>query len=476
MVSKGLSQDRNIQECYEPAAAERTWKHWLVGPIGFLYISGFVLAFTDFSQFIHKKIQRSLYLNISAFDNLSTCDVNKSSQQYRLQTEIQEKSAEWQILIPLAGNIIAIFSNLVLGSYTDRFGRKFLFYVSCLGSLFRTTIVAVFMYFDWNLIYYIIPYAIEGITGSTSTMVQAAFIYSADITSSGKERTFGIVLIEMAFGLGSALTGFGSGYVIEWTGYFWPSVMAAGAYLMSITIVFILPETFKEKPTQHKSKLQTVKDAIGLYLDPKNVGKRWIYIVSIIIFFVSTISNYGSFAIEPLYQLGSPFCWTPVQIGWYTALRMLGQQVIGMFSIKLLQRCFADTVIGIIGTVCSASAYAMEGLASTDLTLYLVNVINIGGDMIIPVIRSIMSCLTPPDKQGAVFSTISSVTIISNMLSSVLANAIYSATLNLFSGAVFLVYAASNSICILLAVLLAFGTRTSKRDGYYKIEDTVNGE
>ncbi|KAL3872668.1 hypothetical protein ACJMK2_035880 [Sinanodonta woodiana] len=476
MVSKDLSQDENIQEYKEPAATERTWRHWLVGPIGFLYISGYILAFTVFSQFIHMKTLTSQYLNVTILDNLSTCEVNKSSQQYKVQSDIQKKSAEWQILIPLAGNIIAIFSNLVLGAYTDRFGRKFLFYVSCLGSLFRTTMVAVFMHFDLNLIYYIIPYAIDGMTGSTSTMVQAAFIYSADITSSGKERTFGIVLIEIAFGLGSAFFGFGSGYVIEWTGYFWPSVMAAGAYLLSITIVFILPETFKDKPLQRKSKLQTVKDAIGLYTDPKNAGKRWIYIVSIIIFFVSTISNNGSFAIEPLYQLGSPFCWSPVQIGWYTALRMLGQQVIGMFSIKVLQRCFADTIIGIIGTVCSASAYAMEGLASTDLTLYLVNVVNIGGDMIIPVIRSIMSCLTPPDKQGAVFSTISSVSIICNVLSSVLANAIYSATFDLFSGAVFLVYAASNSICVLLVVLLAFGTRNSRRDGYSNIEHTVDAE
>ncbi|KAK3587765.1 hypothetical protein CHS0354_042725 [Potamilus streckersoni] len=472
MSSESSSPQVNIQE-HEQAVAIRTSRHWLVGPIGFLYVSGYTLAFTNFSQFVRDKIKRNEY-DSTLFNYSSICEVNKSSQQYRLQSEIQEKSAQWQILIPLAGNIIAIFSNLVLGSYTDRFGRKFLFYVSCLGSFFRTIMVAVFMYFDWNLIYFIIPYVIEGISGSSPTMIQAAFIYSADITRQGKERTFGIVLIEMAFGLGSALFGFGSGYVIEWTGFFWPSFMAAGAFLLSVILIVLLPETFSDRLAKRKSKLQTVKDAIGLYFDPKNVGKRWIYIVSIIIFFICTICNGGSFAIEPLYQLGPPFCWTPVQIGWYTALRMLGQQVIGMFLIKLLQRCLTDFQIAILGTVCSASAYTMEGLASTNLMLYLVNVLNIGVNLTVPVIRSIMSCLTPPDKQGAVFSTMSSVTIICHMLNTVLANAIYSATLNLLSGAVFLVYAASNIICVLLVLLLAFGTRTYRRDGYISIEDTVH--
>ncbi|KAL3872665.1 hypothetical protein ACJMK2_035878 [Sinanodonta woodiana] len=472
MSSTSLFQQVNVQE-YEPAVAIRTPKHWLVGPISFLYVSAYTLAFTDFSQFIRDKIKRLEYDSIH-FNDSSTCEVNKSSQQYRVQSEIQEKSAEWHILIPLAGNIIAIFSNLVLGSYTDRFGRKFLFYVSCLGSLFRTTMVAVFMHFNLNLIYYIIPYAIEGMTGSASTMVQAAFIYSADITSKGKERTFGIVLIEMAFGLGSAFFGFGSGYVIEWTGYFWPSIMAAGAFLLSVILIVLLPETFSDRRAQCESKLQTVKDAIGLYTDPKNAGKRWIYIVSIIIFFICTISNSGSFAIEPLYQLGSPFCWSPVQIGWYTALRMLGHQVLGMLLIKLLQRCLTDSHIAILGTVCSASSFTMEGLASTNLFLYLVNVLNIGGNLTIPVIRSIMSCLTPPDKQGAVFSTMSSVTVVCHMLSAVLANAIYSATIDLLPGSVFLVYAASNIICLLLVLLLAFGTRTYRRDEYIRIEDAVH--
>ncbi|KAL3872667.1 hypothetical protein ACJMK2_035879 [Sinanodonta woodiana] len=472
MTPTNCSREGNIQD-YKPAVPQKKHKHWILGPIAFLCMSGSVLAFTVFSQFIHDKIKRSDYHNSTFSENLSACEVNKSSHEYQVKSEIQEKAAKWQILIPLAGNIIAIFSNLVLGSYTDRFGRKFLFYLSCFGSLFRTAMVAFIMYFDWDLEYYIIPYAIDGMTGSSPTLMQAAYIYSADITSKGKERTFGIVLIEMAFGFGSTLSGLGSGYVIELSGFFWPSVVAAGAYLLAMILIYVLPETFSDKLAKRKSKLQTVKDAIGLYTDRKNAGKRWIYIVSIIIFFIIMISSSGSFSIEPLYQLGSPFCWTPVQIGWFTALRMFGQQVVGIFSIKFLQRCLTDTSIAILGAVCSVSAYTMEGLASTSLVLYLVNVLNIGGNLTIPVIRSIMSCLTPPDKQGAVFSTISSVNIICNMLTAVLANAIYSSTLSLFSGTVFLVYAASNSICILLVLLLAFGTRNSQGDGHPIIEHSV---
>ncbi|KAL3872670.1 hypothetical protein ACJMK2_035882 [Sinanodonta woodiana] len=453
----------------EHISVKRTFRHWLVGPIAFFYVSGYIMSFNVFAQFIFDKIKRTDYPNVTIQNDMTNCNVNKSSETYKVRKELEQKSAQWQMYISLAGSIIAVFSNLVLGSYTDRFGRKFLFYIGTFGSLLRTCLVAAAMYWDLNRLFYIIPFTVEGFSGTQSTILQVTFIYVADLTKRGKQRSFGIVLMELSFGLAGASSGFGSGYAIKWAGFFGASAIAAGFYLMSLLLVFILPETFVNKRT-YTPKLQNLKDAIGFYSDQANSGKRWIYIVTLLIYTLCALSFIGSAAIEPLYQLSTPFCWTPLKIGWFSALRIGCQQVVGMLFVKPLQMRLSDKTIAVISAAFSAATYTLEGVASNDVMLYLVTVVGTGGNLTIPMIRSIMSCLTPPDKQGAIFSTMSAMNQICNVFSNVLTNTIYSATTSVFSGTVFIIFAGLQFVNVLLLLMLIYRTRTSD-DNYSRMED-----
>ena len=111
---------RDLDETLSP----KTLRHWLIVPICLLYFGGFLTASFTIQQFVYRKIQQDQYPNVTFNSSVPVCEVNESDPNYNLQTKVQQKSALWMLYLGLASGIPAIFSNLILGSYTDRFGKN----------------------------------------------------------------------------------------------------------------------------------------------------------------------------------------------------------------------------------------------------------------------------------------------------------------------------------------------------------------
>ena len=344
-------------------------RQWLVVPICLLYFGGFLTSFFTMQQFVYRKIQQEQYPNVTFNDSIPVCNVNESDPNYILQTNVQQKSAIWMLYLGLASGIPAIFSNLVLGSYTDRFGRKYLFYLASTGSFASLAINAIGIYVDFPLYGFIPSFLLDGLTGSGYVIVLVSFSYIADITQAGPSRTFRITLIEFSIGLGSAAFSVLAGYLVQHVSFFWTMISAASIIALTILLVVLLPESYpKEKrAASSTTPCSNVVTALTFFFGRSNAGKRWMYNVLILTFFLCRLKSDN---IETLYQLNNPFCWNPVQISWYMACSS-ALLLVGAIVVKPLQRVLTAESIAILGCVSTITGYAIEGLAQNSAMLYI---------------------------------------------------------------------------------------------------------
>lgn len=436
-------------------------RKWLVIPYCFLYTAAYVMSSAVFVQYIYNRVQNEMFPDKEKFNISVGCDANTSDSHYKKQVSVQEKASDWNMYFSLAAGVPAMFASIIFGSSSDRFGRKFLFFLPCLGALIRMSVCSAGIYFNFNFLYFLIGFLLEGLTGYIATMLLVSFTYIADITPpKGKQRSFGITMIELINGVAATVTSFGTGYFIQYTGYFYPMLTAGVLVFVCLVLVIFIQESFPEdKRSMNESVFEKLKTIYSLFFGESNRGRRWMYNSLMFVFLLTMFTSFGRQSVEPLYQLGSPFCWSPEKLGYFSSLKSLLQQIFGMGVIKLLQKVMSDEAIAMLGCVSFGASFVIEGLAQSDLLMYIVPVVGVCGLLTVPIIRSLLSKLTLPDHQGAIFSTIAAMETVINIGGTVAANEIYSHTLDFYSGSVFFIFTGCNFICFIMMGVYRFGSR-----------------
>ncbi|XP_078313408.1 proton-coupled folate transporter-like [Crassostrea virginica] len=183
------------------------------------------------------------------------------------------------------------------------------------------------------------------------------------------------------------------------------------------------------------------------------------------------MAKLGIFAIEAFYLLGFPYCFTPEKISVFetSTVKACLAEIVILLGIKLMQRCMADEFIAVIGTATSVAMLILFGKAPSDIYLYIAAAVGCFGMAAIPILRGIMSKMTPSHKQGVLFGSISVVENICNLTSSVMAGAIYSETVGFYRGTAYLVFAGFITVALLLLLVIVKDLRKSDYRKDYKI-------
>ncbi|KAL4223085.1 hypothetical protein ACF0H5_016560 [Mactra antiquata] len=436
-------------------------KIWLVLPYCFLYMAAFSMAFSTLVQYTFNRFKKELYPDVDTFNGSLHCDANSSEPDYKKQIHIQTETSNWVMYFQLASGVPAMFASVILGSSSDKFGRKFLFYLPCVGAIVRLTVCLLGIYFNFKLEYFLIGFAFDGITGYIASVLLVTFAYIADITPpKGRRRSFAIILVELSNGIATTVISFATGYFIHYTGYFYPMLTAALLVLLSFLIAFLIPETFpKEKRIVNETTLDKVTAIGNLYFTSENKGRRWMYIILSFIFILSAFTFFGMQNIEPIYQMDEPFCWGSEKIGYFGALSGFLKQVLGLGIFKLLQKSMTDEAVAMLGSFSMAASAILEGNASSDWMLYLVPAVGLCGLLTIPVCRSLLSKLTKPENQGGLFAAIAMLETAMSIVSSIGSNEIYIRTIKYYRGFAFFVFAGISFITFKLMGIYRFGSR-----------------
>ena len=355
-------------------------KHWKRSRLGILsvVICFYFLPLCISTYLLNEWIQHSLkeqYFKNGDFNgNFSSCeDANHSSNAYKTYTKVQQNSAHWIMYINVASHVTAFISNLILPGYTDTYGRKFSIILSLVGMTVRSGTLCLIIYTNKKFIYIVAAYAVDGLTGSYFALLNVGFSYVADIVKEPKERVLTIVVIASIEVISAMISGLVAGLCVEKFGFSIPALGCTGMVFCGLILVIaFLPESLaQELRTKPVSILASLKRPFEFYTSSTFAGKRLEYVLLLLAFAFAELGSTNRSPMETVYLLGMPFCWTPKKIGYFSLARHFGQVVIGLGSVKLFQKCMSNELIAITSTVSCIAGYIVEGLATSELAIYM---------------------------------------------------------------------------------------------------------
>ena len=351
------------------------------------------------------------------------------------------------------GALVALYSLMqfafapILGSLSDRFGRRPVILLSLLGSGLDYFLLA----YAPNISWFFVGRVIAGITGANFA---AASAYIADI-SPPEKRAANFGLIGAAFGLGFIL-GPALGGLLGNIGLRMPFVVAGALTLLNALYgLFVLPES--HAPENRRAFSWARSNPVGALLHLKT--------------YPMVIGLAGSYFLIYFAHQVFPSTWvlyTEHRYHWNTKQTGLSLAVVGATTMivqggltRLVVARLGEKKSAILGLSIAAMAYAAYGLAAQGWMMYLILVFGSLGSITGPSIQGLISRNVGANEQGGVQGSLASLSGISGFLAPPVATGLFSRYVQTVPGAPFFCSCA----LIILALLLALRSFQRNREG-----------
>ena len=321
-------------------------------------------------------------------------------------TQSQADQAFWFGAVSFAFGIANFFGSPILGTLSDRFGRRPVLLIGFCGLAFNFFMTAAATSL-WMLV------AVRLVGGGMQANISVANAYVADITPpEDRARRFGLLgaMMGLGFILGPALGGILGDIDLRL-----PFVASGSlAVLNWIYGYFVLPESLpKERRTPFDwRKANPVASLMGL-VHLRGVGSL------IAVIALSTLSQFMLHSTWVLYTTFK-FGWGPHQTGW--SLMMVGIVSVLMqgFLLKHILKRISAQRLALIGLLTSAFAYFGYGLVPESWMLFVVIVLNMPAAATGSLLQSIVSGAAGANIQGRTLGAVASLNSMMAVLAPVL--------------------------------------------------------
>ncbi|XP_048734466.1 solute carrier family 46 member 3-like [Ostrea edulis] len=414
----------------------------------------------------------------SDHSNRSLCDTNTSSEEYRQEQIVQSKVSKWSTYMSLSQGIPLLISAGLFSSLSDSKGRKPLILVSLIGVFLKTLLMSIAVACKWNVYVFLVFIFIDGCCGSWVTQLSISMAMVSDLTSVGKSRSFLIAFVGFMVSLGYACGSFSSGFIIKKLGYSWSLGISSIVCVMTMGILYFVQETLQEhKRIRLDCNIKSyLKNLVQFYVDDDPINQhssKWKYVLCLSALVCTLLPRLGSFSVEIYYIMNSPFCFTPVTIGIFQTSKSIGSDCVILVGIKIMQYKLSDEMISLVGTLSAIVSFIMIGFAKSTNFMIIATVVGALGMCSIPLIRSVMSKMTPAHKQGTMYAGIAIVETMCGCVGSVIGSSIYSATVDIYRGAAFLVFSVFLLLASVFLILLIISNK-QRKNGYQVLQGTVS--
>ena len=287
------------------------------------------------------------------------------------------------------------------GQLSDKIGRRPVILLSLFGASASHLLFA----FGETLTMLFIARALAGFFGGN---ISAAMAYIADITQS-KDRSKGMALIGVAFGLGFVLGPVLGGLAGNWGlkvgllppfGESFPALIASAICFVNFT--FALFKLKESLPSEMRGKAAKRPSRIKLILQ---YFKRPVLNAVLITYFLNTLGMANMEASLFLY-VRDKFSWTMVDASWGFAYVGMVMVIVQGFFIRRFVPKFGEVNILLWGLILAPLGMFGIGLSSDIPTLFVaVTLMSVGSSLITPTSTGTMSLLSDSSEQGAVMGT-----------------------------------------------------------------------
>ncbi|GFO45138.1 solute carrier family 46 member 3-like [Plakobranchus ocellatus] len=470
---KKLEEDEVSQESDVEEDRRKKTNMLLMMLICSISMLGYGIFRSSYNQWIYVRFERdALGANFSFLNHSAAKDPcfreHESESPYKKELfQAQSNTARFYVWSMLCSLVPSLFTNLVLGAYSDQIGRRIIFIVPMAGNLIRTSLTCIVAYWGLNVYYILIGSVINGLCGDLAALFMAIFVYTADNTSKGKNRSFLMVFAQAISSMCYYLTQFASGYYIEAKGYVWPMWTGVGALLLSfILCILFIRETLDKSQVQKIGLLPAIKSIFSFYFEaPENP----LYRRTDFILLGLAILAYGPSMgcnINTMFLMNEPFCWGSRHIGYVKSAFGLGNAILATGLMKLLQMIISDELVAVVSLSASVTNRFVLAFATNDWQIYTALAAAAFESPVLTIIRSILSKMIHPTKRGSLFASITVIETATIVVSGAGLNELYASTVAEWRGLTFFVIGCITSTAALLLISPPIPARCASGDVY----------
>lgn len=326
-------------------------------------------------------------------------------------------AAYWTGVFAFAFSLVQFFSAPIQGALSDRYGRRPVILVSCLG----LGLDFVFMALAPNLAWLFVGRIVSAATSASFTTANA---YIADVTVP-EERAKSFGMIGAAFGLG-LIVGPLIGGVLGDIGHRLPFWCAAGLALLNFCYgVLLLPESLpkgKRTPTFDWHHARPMGGVKMLRVYPQIWG-----LVAVIF-----IANFAHYVYPSTFVLfaDAAYGWQEKQAGYVLAVVGVLGVVVNVALVGKVVKALGQRRAMLFGLACGALGFLIYGLAGTGWMFMLGLPLSALWAIAAPASQALITRQVPADAQGRIQGSMSSLV----SLAGIFAPAVFAGAFGFFIG------------------------------------------
>jgi DHA1 family tetracycline resistance protein-like MFS transporter len=308
--------------------------------------------------------------------------------------------------------LMQFIASPVLGSLSDRFGRRSILLTSLLGASLDYVLMALAP--TMSILF--LGRVISGLTGASMTVASS---YIADVSDdSNRSANFG--MIGAGFGLGFIL-GPLLGGLLGAQGHQLPFLFAAGlSFLNFIFGLFILPESL---PPEKRRKIEFHR--LNPFLSLKKILKPSPTLYLIAIYFLIYLAGMVHPSVWTLYtQL--KFHWTTLQVGISLAVVGLSIAIVQGGLTRIINPKIGERKSLFVGLWFNIFGFFCFSIAPTGWMMYVILVLSAISGIAGPALQSMISANVPSEEQGELQGSLISLASITSIVGPLIYTSLFS--------------------------------------------------
>lgn len=466
-------------------------RKWIVEPIALMFAAAMLSQMSVTSQYLYFRVGQHFNETVNSTRAI-VCDRHSAlnSTEHVLIGRIQHEASRWTLYRNVLSGTVALLVVPLYASASDYMGRRPALLLPCVGMAVDSAGLLLVLILNLPLQFLVISGGLGALGGGFGALFAAMFSYVAD-TTSRKSRPLRVAIVEGTFGVAGVAMEVLIGWWMNLSGYLPPMIFSAALTLANLLYaIFLVPEVrppkLQRKPTAASGDSgelsKNSRGCLATFASPYiniaglfGISGRLSATLGLLLgaICVYSCSFMGVSTVSNLYMMNFPFCLDSVLIGYVNAAKIVCLQVGVLVGLLVFRRFCGVKPLGltIIGLASAAIGFLATGFAPNVPALFAASAIGLFSMLPLPMLRAFASQVSPPNRQGALFSCIGVLEVAGGLAGTASLTVLYGITQRWLPGFVYLVVAGISLFALLLSVACSLVhsrccTRKSRADGH----------